>query len=608
MEETSQLQPDLKHEENRLPERPESKKPLEPKNNKRKLLIFTALATLLFVAGATATFAYLRLRTPAKTTEVNNTASQSTTHSAPAIESTSFGNVKAAYVTLPLTKTQADTDPIYGPGQNIATASGHYLLLDPTGYTYNATSNEGGKLLYDGKSVYNGPYLFRFALSDNGQHYLYVLDTDPKHSSGNQDIYIDGKKVQSVSDKEGVYYVRLSNNGRDYAFATGKPEGYLSTTELDKNGSTILTVKNGIEVLAFSSDLSKYLLATPSTSTGEKYDLIANGQTVARNVDFMGAAEPSIGLSFNGIHYIYTDGKTIFTENDATQHVLGVAAMAVSDSGVFSVVDPLSNAIHVNSKSYNLPSSFASACNPGCGGAFPEFAMSNDGLHFVFGTQYPNLWNMDGSTITPVGDIENVEFVGDTLYLYRWTDPYAGWKTYTSKLGGISIKYPSNWTAPASPYNTTIMNGTVQEELMTWQSPFTDFGGQQRGVSMSLQALTGYQNCDANLPIYNVQNITVDGHSLSIVTTASSNEIEYLYLTDTTGLSAGSTLPTCSASADIKSPLPQTKTIQLTVQFVTPCAPGSHCGYVNSPLTPQQYSDYPLVNQIVQVFESVKFN
>lgn len=609
MEENIKSPKAVRSESDELPSSPESKPLSGPKRSKRRLLFSVLIALLIIVVAATA-FVYPRLKIPARAeVVVKDTPSRHTAVRPSVVEEASFGDVKAAYVTLPLTKTQAEADPVYGPGQNIVTTGGHYLVLDPSGYTYDAKNNEGGKLLYDRSAVYNGPHLFRFALSDNGRHYLYVLDTDPKHTTGSQDIYVDGKKVQSVADAEGIYYIHLSDNGKDYAFATGNPDGYLSTTELDKDGSTIFTANNGIEALAFSSDLSKYVLATPSAPSVDQYDLIADGQAVARNINFMGASQPSIALSSNGGHYIYTDGKTVFAESDATQPVKGIAAMGVNDNGSFGVVDPLSNVAHVNSRNYTLPSSFASACNPDCGAASPDFSMSNDGLHYVYGMQYSNLWDLDGSTITPVGDVENVEFIGDTLYLYRWTDAYSNWKTYTSKLGSISIKYPSTWTAPARPYDATVMNGTVQEELMTWQSPYEDFAGQQRAILMSLQALTGYQNCDANLPIYKTQDLTTaDGHHLTVVMTASSNQIEYVYLTDATGLNTGDTLPTCSTYADIKSPQPQTKTIQITVQFVTPCNPGLHCGFVNSPLTSQQYASFPLISDVMKSFESITFN
>jgi len=456
MEKMTHHPEEIKQEANNLPKLKDGNGVQTAKGGRRRLFVIAALAVLIAAAGTIAVLEYMHLKSQAKGMVDSASTSRQAVNSSPPTESASFGNIKAAYVTFPLSKAQAQTDPVYGPGQNIVTAGGHYLLLDPTGYTYDAKSSEGGKLIYDGKTVYNGPYLFRFALSDNGQHYLYVLDTDPKHIAGSQDIYIDGKKVQSVPDTKGVYYAHLSNNGKDYAFATGTSSGYLSTTELDKDGSTVFTVKNGIEVLTFSSDLSKYLLATPSTSSGDKYDLIANGQTVARNIGFMGAAEPSIALSPNGMHYIYTDDKAVFTNSDATQAVKSVAAMSVSDNGSFSVVDPLSNVVHVNSRSYTLPDGFASACSPACGGSFPVFAISSDGQHYVYGAQYPSLWSLDGSTIVPVGGIENVEFIGNTLYLYRWTNPYAGWRTYTSSNSEFSVKYPPTWQLSTNPEGQTV--------------------------------------------------------------------------------------------------------------------------------------------------------
>ena len=52
------------------------------------------------------------------------------------------------------------------------------------------------------------------------------------------------------------------------------------------------------------------------------------------------------------------------------------------------------------------------------------------------------------------------------------TDPYAGWKSYSSNTGGYSIKYPSTWTLNPSP--TGAINGEV---LITSSSARADSFG-----------------------------------------------------------------------------------------------------------------------------------
>jgi hypothetical protein len=383
---------------------------------------------LLVLAGACGYFVYRynlhqSAKVPATNASVTSTKKGpnipvTNTNTAPAVETTVLGDVKSAYLTLPLTKDQASTNPINGPGQSISTASGHYLLRDPRGFSYSS-SNEGGKLLYDGKSIYDGPLLWEFTLSSNGEHYAYDLDTSTNHTGGNYEIYLDGKLIRTVPDSNGVYDLAIADNGKDYAFTTGQPKATWGDTDLVKDGNTIYTNPNGIRTIYFDSKLQHYIAATNPTASNQ-YDLALNGQTILTNLDFAGTIDPPISLSQNGQHYLYANGGILYLDGKEILQPKDTAAMGVSDNGDYAVVNPLASSVTTSKTSFTLSSQFAQGCNPGCGGSFPMFSMSNDGQHFVYGTQTPNLWNLDGATVTPTGTIEGVEFVNDTLYLYRW--------------------------------------------------------------------------------------------------------------------------------------------------------------------------------------------
>ncbi|HSW79537.1 MAG TPA: hypothetical protein VLG47_02050, partial [Candidatus Saccharimonadales bacterium] len=95
-------------------------------------------------------------------------------------------------------------------------------------------------------------------------------------------------------------------------------------------------------------------------------------------------------------------------------------------------------------------------------------------------------------------------------------------------------------------------------------------------------------------------------HQLSIITTKDEHSlIRGIYLVSATGLKSGDILHTCSDVGFIKSPLPQTDAILLYASIVTPVP---HTAGGIYPLTPQQYSESPLVKQIVNSFKSVTFN
>lgn len=187
------------------------------------------------------------------------------------------------------------------------------------------------------------------------------------------------------------------------------------------------------------------------------------------------------------------------------------------------------------------------------------------------------------------------------------TNPYAGWKTYTSKLTGATMKYPSSWTGSPSPYTMVANNGATYE-TMTLSSPYVSFEGQQVGAQIIFETGSSPGGCDAsrNDSVYKTIDFSTQGNLLSAAQLINqSGKIYFLQLISTANLTnKGTVIPNCSEQVKLAGG----QTLDVTAEFVTPCAPGSHCADVINPLTPQQYNDYPLVDQVVKAFESVTFN
>lgn len=58
----------------------------------------------------------------------------------------------------------------------------------------------------------------------------------------------------------------------------------------------------------------------------------------------------------------------------------------------------------------------------------------------------------------------------ETQLITQATDPYAGWKSFTSDAGGFSLKYPADWTiADNTP-------GSNEEQAFLLRSPIKDYG------------------------------------------------------------------------------------------------------------------------------------
>ncbi len=241
-----------------------------------------------------------------------------------------------------------------------------------------------------------------------------MLDTSTSHSGGQYEIYVDGKLKQTYTDtNNAVGNLVVSNNGIDYAYITG-----TYGTDLVKDGKVIYSNTN-IDA-DFSADLSTYIAATGLEN--DYYGVVVNGWQVASQIRNNGSAFASIALSENGQHYLYYDGHTLFEDGKAVANGGAFnSAIAVSDSGSFALDSPTLNTLNINGADETVTGQASPACNADCS-ELPLLAIDDSGEHYATGYQSGTQWNVDGQEVTIPGNIESVEFDGETLYVYVWED------------------------------------------------------------------------------------------------------------------------------------------------------------------------------------------
>jgi hypothetical protein len=324
------------------------------------------------------------------------------------------------YVTIPTHINEAKNYP----NDSAQTAQGHYVYIDTS--AYNNNNDLGGKLIYDGKTIYNGANLATssYAISQNGQHYAYM-----RYANDTSSIYVDNKLVKKVPGHTTSYAVVLyavSNNGKNYAY------GYAPNSQsvgIYKNGSQLYKNTSTIFTALFSSDLTNYVAAVqiPTTASNVNYDVIKNSKDV-------GSGSQAF-ISPNGQHYmslvgngnsevsgVAVDGKTIgkVTENDGDSDYT-----AINDNGTYGYTDFYSHLVNINGTNKAIPASIPDDCGQGC---INLFAVNQTDTHYIVGDYKPGgsttgpVWDLDGKTITLKGDVEGLEFNHNTLYVYKWSN------------------------------------------------------------------------------------------------------------------------------------------------------------------------------------------
>lgn len=88
------------------------------------------------------------------------------------------------------------------------------------------------------------------------------------------------------------------------------------------------------------------------------------------------------------------------------------------------------------------------------------------------------------------------------------TDPYAGWKTYTSTMAGYSLRYPSDWSLKSS-----VNNGGAEDTILTGPNGFEVTALSFSKSSSYWQQLGSSAECGSDCQTINqTTTITVPGY------------------------------------------------------------------------------------------------
>jgi hypothetical protein len=186
---------------------------------------------------------------------------------------------------------------------------------------------------------------------------------------------------------------------------------------------------------------------------------------------------------------------------------------------------------------------------------------------------------------------------------------YTGWNSYTSKLEKLTFKYPKTWTVSSN--GSLFKTQNAEEENFIINSPNeTLSNGLTFYVNVSLDVETASSNvpdCTGGLPIYAINNIEVSGKTLSVVTTTYTTDttsIDNMYVTDETGLKQGGTTLSCQPTFVSRD---GNNGVQLTAIFTRLPQPGDQ-GEVSIALTPSEYNESTLIQQVLKIFGSISYN
>jgi len=388
------------------------------KSHKKALIVLVVVLVVVLIGGSA--FALYHSKHHTKTTTPPVAAkTPATTSTTP----TTSNAVTIDYVTIPTGVNESQTYPM----DAAQTALGHYVYID-TSSLNDSSTDLGGKLVYDGQTIYSGSDLATggssYVISQNGLHYAYM-----KYDNSTANIYVDNKLVKSVPNQASSYTVTLyavSNNGQDYTY--GYAPGFQNIS-IYKDGSVLYKNTSTIFSASFSNDLSHYVAAVqiPTGSNGNVTDdLIKDGTNV-------GTGNQAF-ISPDGSHYIslssgtssttdsvLVDGKTVGTVGVTNG---GGNSTAVNDNGSYAFTDFTNHLVNINGTADTIPTTLPDDCGQGC---VNLFAVNQSATHYIVGDYKPvggsgAVWYMDGKSVALTGDIEGLEFNNNTLYVYKWSD------------------------------------------------------------------------------------------------------------------------------------------------------------------------------------------
>lgn len=321
------------------------------------------------------------------------------------------------YVTIPSSVNEGE---IY-PNDGAETGKGHYAYLNTAGFLVNPDIELGGKLVYDGRTVYAGNDLEEsYVISQNGLHYAYM-----RYGSDSSNIYVDNKLVKTIPSQTptSVSLYGVSNNGQQYAYAYAG----LLRNMLYRNSSLLYTSSTPIELADFDSDLSHYIAAVQfgNKSNSPISQFIKDGHNIGTGIQAFISSNGAhtIALMSNtgtGLSNVQVDGKPVgkvaSTADDPQETI-------VNDNGSYAFTDFANHSVNMNGKADSIPTAIPDDCGQHC---LNLFAINQDATHYVVGDYKPvgttkPIWDLDGKPINLNGAVEGLEFNGNTLYVYRWS-------------------------------------------------------------------------------------------------------------------------------------------------------------------------------------------
>ncbi len=332
------------------------------------------------------------------------------------IASSSFtaDGIKVTYINMP-----GLTDFTHGSIHKIDEQNGNYIYAYQNPRTFcGACSNPyvgAGRILYDGQIVYSGELDSDSPmLSDNGLHFMYAV---PNQQSRSAELYYLDNAYLSSSPAITQYLVAVGNSGYSYAYSTNNNDSlYVNST----NKYTYRSGDGSIDQPVLDATTNHYLTGVISNPANRRTNIVYDGKILTTNAD---TASLDNAISENGLHYLYStdttidiDGKTIATLNQTPPKSEEIFNSMVTDDGNYAYVlcgQSGQGSVYFDTKHYNSGPN----CQPN---ELPLVTMSADGADTFYSNPTSHSYFLNGQPFKLYGNINTVQFVGTTLYVYRW--------------------------------------------------------------------------------------------------------------------------------------------------------------------------------------------
>lgn len=376
--------------------------------NSRKNLGFSTLEMLLFVVVVVVLgfiFGYVSHRQGLRPMQIRRSISSSSFMS---------GRVKVTYINMP-----GLVDFTAGTIHQVDEQNGNYIYAFQNPKTFCRDCADpyvgNGRIVYDGQIIYSGQLESDSPLlSDNGLHFIYAVPNGP---APNVNLYYLDNTYLPASPAITQSLVAIGNTGYSYAYTTDSNNSLYVNSN---NKFTYLSQDGGIDQPVLDGNTVNFLTGVIENPATRRTDIVYDGKILTTDGD---TASLDNAISNNGVHYFYStdtkvvvDRATVATIDQTPPRAEEIFNSQVTNDGNYAYVlcnQSGQGTVYFDSHHYNSGLN----CGPK---ELPIITMNDDGSDTFYSNPNSHSYFLNGKPLKLNGKVNSAQFVGTTLYVYRW--------------------------------------------------------------------------------------------------------------------------------------------------------------------------------------------